>query len=132
MSSGEFALITELRDALGQERPGDGTLIGIGDDAAVLDCGGRSLVACTDTLVAGRHFFADVNAADLAWKALAVNLSDLAAMAPNRAGPCSIWLCRLGWRRLPGVPTLCVAGRSLHLRLSCVWWAAIRWPAMGR
>ncbi|MDD3760752.1 MAG: thiamine-phosphate kinase [Acidithiobacillus sp.] len=80
MSSGEFALITELRDALGQERPGDGTLIGIGDDAAVLDCGGRSLVACTDTLVAGRHFFADVNAADLAWKALAVNLSDLAAM----------------------------------------------------
>ncbi|WP_308388789.1 thiamine-phosphate kinase [Acidithiobacillus sp. AMEEHan] len=80
MPSAEFALIAELRDALGQGRAGDGTLIGIGDDAAVLDCGGRALVACTDTLVAGRHFFADVNAADLAWKALAVNLSDLAAM----------------------------------------------------
>ena len=80
MSIGEFALIEKLRDALGQGRAGDGTLVGIGDDAAVLDCAGRALVACTDTLVAERHFFADVSPADLAWKALAVNLSDLAAM----------------------------------------------------
>ncbi|MEY2342058.1 thiamine-phosphate kinase [Acidithiobacillus sp. IBUN Pt1247-S3] len=80
MSTGEFALIAELRDVLGQGQAGDGTIVGIGDDAAVLDCSGRALVACTDTLVAGRHFFADVNPADLAWKALAVNLSDLAAM----------------------------------------------------
>ncbi len=80
MSVGEFALIAALRDALGQGRAGDGILLGIGDDAAVLDCAGRTLIACTDTLVAGRHFFAEVNPADLAWKALAVNLSDLAAM----------------------------------------------------
>ncbi|MEW5791948.1 MAG: thiamine-phosphate kinase [Pseudomonadota bacterium] len=56
--------------------------LGIGDDAAVLDggCGEEELVATMDTLVAGRHFFADLDAAALGHKALAVNLSDLAAM----------------------------------------------------
>ncbi|NVK21298.1 MAG: thiamine-phosphate kinase [Kangiellaceae bacterium] len=53
----------------------------IGDDCAILDVPKKSkLVTSTDTLIEGVHFFSDVAAADLAYKALAVNVSDLAAM----------------------------------------------------
>lgn len=56
-------------------------VIGPGDDAAVLSVpAGHELVLTTDTLVAGRHFPHDTEAADIGWKAAAVNLSDLAAM----------------------------------------------------
>lgn len=78
MAGGEFALIEQLRSRLG--KVGKGVRLGIGDDAAWLDPAGRQLVATMDTLVADRHFFPDVRPYDLAWKALAVNLSDLAAM----------------------------------------------------
>ncbi|WP_168188930.1 thiamine-phosphate kinase [Thiomicrorhabdus sediminis] len=55
--------------------------IGIGDDGAVLDVPvGKQLVVVTDTLVKGVHFPGDAKAYDIAWKAVAVNLSDLAAM----------------------------------------------------
>ncbi len=55
--------------------------LGVGDDSALLrPPPGEQLVACCDTLVAGRHFPFGTAAADIAWKALAVNLSDLAAM----------------------------------------------------
>lgn len=55
--------------------------LGIGDDAALLDVpAGKRLVACTDTLVDGVHFLRGTAAGDVGWKALAVNLSDLAAM----------------------------------------------------
>ena len=57
-----------------------GTLVGIGDDAAVLDLG-RPAVACVDVLVDGVHFRRGVAPPrDIGHKALAVNLSDLAAM----------------------------------------------------
>ncbi|MGE0028618.1 MAG: thiamine-phosphate kinase [Thermoleophilia bacterium] len=57
-----------------------GTLLGIGDDAAVLDLRGRAVVT-HDMLVDGVHFRrATTGLRDLGWKALAVNLSDLAAM----------------------------------------------------
>jgi thiamine-monophosphate kinase len=57
-----------------------GTILGIGDDAAVLDVGGRAVVT-HDMLVDGVHFRRDTTGLrDLGWKALAVNLSDLAAM----------------------------------------------------
>jgi len=57
-----------------------GTILGIGDDAAVLDVGGRAVVT-HDMLVDGVHFRrATTGLRDLGWKALAVNLSDLAAM----------------------------------------------------
>ncbi|BBP45705.1 thiamine-monophosphate kinase [Thiosulfatimonas sediminis] len=60
----------------------DGTDIGIGDDGAVLSVpAGKQLVVVTDTLVSGVHFPENTCAYDVAWKALAVNLSDLAAMA---------------------------------------------------
>ncbi|MBD3755490.1 MAG: thiamine-phosphate kinase [Gammaproteobacteria bacterium] len=56
--------------------------IGIGDDGAVLSIpAGHQLVVVTDTLVSGVHFPVDAKPYDIAWKALAVNLSDLAAMA---------------------------------------------------
>lgn len=58
--------------------------VGPGDDGAVLRTPpGTELVVVTDTLVAGRHFPEDTRAADVGWKALAVNLSDLAAMGAD-------------------------------------------------
>jgi thiamine-monophosphate kinase len=58
----------------------DGTL-GIGDDCALLaPVAGEMLAISTDMLVEGRHFFADIDPHALGHKALAVNLSDLAAM----------------------------------------------------
>ena len=59
----------------------EGVKVGIGDDGAVLTSrSDQDLVVVTDTLVEGVHFFSDVPPADLGHKALAVNLSDLAAM----------------------------------------------------
>jgi len=78
VTTGEFALIERYF-----RRPpirGD-VILGIGDDAAVLTVpAGRSLVACTDTLTGGIHFPADTAPFAIGHKALAVNLSDLAAM----------------------------------------------------
>lgn len=60
--------------------------LGIGDDAALLRVpAGQELVATTDTLVAGVHFLADADPADLGYRSLAVNLSDLAAMGAEPA-----------------------------------------------
>lgn len=61
---------------------------GIGDDAAVCEVPtGMQLVISTDTLVSGVHFPEDTAPIDIGYKALAVNLSDIAAMG---AEPC--WL----------------------------------------
>lgn len=58
-----------------------GVLLGVGDDAALLrPRAGCVLAASTDTLVEGVHFFAGAEAQALGHKALAVNLSDMAAM----------------------------------------------------
>ena len=52
-----------------------------GDDAALIaPSAGTAMAVSTDTLVAGTHFYPDTDPTDLGWKALAVNLSDLAAM----------------------------------------------------
>jgi thiamine-monophosphate kinase len=57
------------------------TALGIGDDAALIHAGkGQLLAVAADMLVAGRHFFRDVDAESVGHKALAVNLSDMAAM----------------------------------------------------
>ncbi len=59
----------------------DDVLLGVGDDAAVVAVPpGFRLVAAVDTIVAGVHFPIDAAAADIAYRALAVNLSDMAAM----------------------------------------------------
>ena len=60
--------------------PGGAVARGIGDDCALLDFGGSTQLAVTsDMLIAGRHFSPDAAPADIGHKALAVNLSDLAA-----------------------------------------------------
>jgi thiamine-monophosphate kinase len=80
----EFKLIEAIRRRTARTR--DDVALGIGDDAALLDVpADRQLVACTDTLVAGVHFLVDTPAEDIGWKALAVNLSDLAAMGAEPA-----------------------------------------------
>ena len=53
--------------------------LGIGDDAAIVRASGE-LALCADAMVCGRHFFPDADPFPLGKKALAVNLSDLAAM----------------------------------------------------
>jgi len=56
-------------------------VLGVGDDAAIVRArSGMDLVVSADMLVAGRHFFHDTDPALLGHKALAVNLSDMAAM----------------------------------------------------
>src|SRR5690606_8690150 len=85
---GEFELIRRLTQALGidyppapGEKPPAGMLVGLGDDAVVSESHNGALVWTTDTLVAGVHFLPERSAwVDVGWKALAVNLSDLAAM----------------------------------------------------
>lgn len=88
MALGEFELIERYfrRPAAVQcARRGDVEL-GIGDDAALLSPPpGRVLVAALDALVEGRHFPPGVPAASIGHRALAVNLSDLAAMGAEPA-----------------------------------------------
>lgn len=62
-------------------RPAPNAVLGVGDDAALLTVSpGMELAVSTDMLVSGQHFFPDVDPYLLGHKALAVNLSDLAAM----------------------------------------------------
>ena len=57
------------------------TVLGIGDDAAIVTVPGEmELVVSVDSMIAGVHFFPEVKPASLAYKLLAVNLSDMAAM----------------------------------------------------
>ncbi len=66
--------------------PRDDVVLGIGDDCALLQVpAGQQLAVSMDTLVVGRHFVPEVNPADLGHKALAVNLSDLAAIGATPA-----------------------------------------------
>jgi thiamine-monophosphate kinase len=76
---GEFALIARLTKGL-ESRPD--VVLGVGDDAAALDLGADQLLLATcDTQVEGRHFLMRVaTAREIGHKALAVNLSDIAAM----------------------------------------------------
>lgn len=75
MAQGEFALIAQYF-----QRPVQRAVLGVGDDCALLaPQPGMQLAISSDMLVQGRHFFADVDPRTLGHKALAVNLSDLAA-----------------------------------------------------
>ncbi len=84
MALGEFALIERYFRSCGARRAD--VLLGVGDDAALLaspaDC---DLVAATDTLVAAVHFPEHSPPASIGHRALAVNLSDLAAMGARPA-----------------------------------------------
>ena len=79
--SSEFELIRRFF-----ARPARSAVLGVGDDCAlVAPKPGNVLAVTTDMLLAGRHFFPDADPEALGHKALAVNLSDLAAMG---ADPC--------------------------------------------
>lgn len=79
----EFALIDRIR-ARAPAR--DDVALGIGDDCALLDVpAGLQLAITSDTLNAGVHFPLETAPFDIGWKALAVNLSDLAAMGARPA-----------------------------------------------
>ncbi|EAV0572729.1 thiamine-phosphate kinase [Salmonella enterica] len=84
MACGEFSLIARYFDRVRSTRLD--VEAGIGDDCALLNIPEKQTLAIsTDTLVAGNHFLPDIDPADLAYKALAVNLSDLAAMGADPA-----------------------------------------------
>jgi thiamine-monophosphate kinase len=84
MALGEFALIDRYFRACGAPRAD--VVAGVGDDAALLRVPeDADLVAATDTLVAGVHFPHGSPAASIGHRALAVNLSDLAAMGARPA-----------------------------------------------
>lgn len=79
----EFDLIESIRARAGVRSD---VILGIGDDGAVLRVPpGKQLVVAMDTLNPGVHFPAETAAADIGWKSLAVNLSDLAAMGAQPA-----------------------------------------------
>jgi thiamine-monophosphate kinase len=84
---GEFELIQRFfMRAPGTEGPRAGVTVGVGDDAAVLDLPpGSQLVAAVDTLVEGRHFLPGTDPRSIGHRALAVNLSDMAAMGATPA-----------------------------------------------
>ncbi len=80
---GEFALIDLIRKRV---KSRSDVVLGIGDDAALLEVpSDQHLVVSTDTLNSGVHFPEDTAAEDIGYKALAVNLSDLAAMSATPA-----------------------------------------------
>ncbi len=84
---GEFELIRNYFAAASCAQPGEGVVLGIGDDCALLSVGaGEQLAISTDTLVAGVHFPDGCDPFLLGQRALGVSASDLAAMGANALG----------------------------------------------
>jgi thiamine-monophosphate kinase len=84
---GEFELIRRffMRPSASSASQ-SGVSVGIGDDAAVLDLpAGNQLVAAVDTILEGRHFLPGTDPKSIGHRALAVNLSDMAAMGATPA-----------------------------------------------
>lgn len=82
MDVSEQALLTAIRKVLSGAGPE--VRLGVGDDAAVVAPGSGELVLTTDALVEGSHFSrATTSARDLGFKAVVVNVSDIAAMAAS-------------------------------------------------
>lgn len=80
----EFSIIDSFFKAQSHQRKD--VLLGIGDDAALTTIPqGQALVTTTDTLIAGVHFLVNASPHAIAQKAIAVNLSDLAAMGAEPA-----------------------------------------------
>ncbi len=92
MDISEDALLAAIRKVL--SGPGPEVRVGVGDDAAVVSPGSGDLVLTTDALVEGSHFaLATTTARDLGYKAVVVNLSDIAAMAASpRYALCALTL----------------------------------------
>jgi len=90
--AGEFELLGALAPFLASA--GGDLLVGTGDDAAVLRVGGRPICITVDVLVEDVHFRRELSSfADVGWKAVAVNVSDVAAMA-GTPSVAVVGLCR--------------------------------------
>ncbi len=84
---GEFDLIAQYFARPAAARPAEQVALGIGDDCALVQpAPGMQLAVSSDMLVEGRHFLPDVSPEALGHKALAVNLSDLAACGARPLG----------------------------------------------
>jgi thiamine-monophosphate kinase len=79
--SAETAFIESLRDLATSPAARE-----LADDAAVLEVGGKTLVLTHDVIAEGVHFLAEDPPGDVAWKLVAVNLSDLAAKGARPLG----------------------------------------------
>jgi len=79
--TGELAFIEALRRIAGH--PGARRL---DDDCAVVEFGGETVVLTHDMMVEGIHYLPDQDAADIAWKLVATNMSDLAAKGAEPVG----------------------------------------------
>ena len=92
---GEETLVRAIRALAAHDGEAAGVRVGIGDDCAVLEPRpGTSLLATTDLLLEDVHFRRRwAEPADIGWKALAVNLSDIAAMGgrPRWGPPGYVW-----------------------------------------
>ncbi|MCC6346017.1 MAG: thiamine-phosphate kinase [Nitrospirales bacterium] len=80
---GELHLLREIRRRFSpvSDAPGSGVLVGIGDDAAVIDSKGKKLLVTTDTMNEGIHFDLDFSSPfHLGFKLVSVNVSDIMAM----------------------------------------------------
>ncbi|OOF69373.1 thiamine-phosphate kinase [Rodentibacter caecimuris] len=85
MGNGEFDVIRRYFTPFGRITRSD-VIVSIGDDCAVTQHLQNQYVATTtDTMVENTHFLPSISASDLAYKAIATNLSDLAAMGANPA-----------------------------------------------
>lgn len=79
IAGGEFELIKRIKAQVKPNHPR--AILGIGDDAAILPRPSGTLLACIDMLVENIHFISGIISPwQLGWKALAVNISDIAAM----------------------------------------------------
>ncbi|MET0179889.1 MAG: thiamine-phosphate kinase [Novosphingobium sp.] len=108
--SGERDLISSLRTLA--THPAARAL---NDDAAVLEIGGEALVLTHDMMIEGVHFLRGQDPADVAWKLVAVNLSDLAAKG---AEPLGVLLgYQLGRDDARFVEGLCVALAAFEVPL---------------
>lgn len=80
----EFSIIEQY--FTNQTQPRHDVIVGVGDDCAITQIPQNQVLATTtDTLVSGIHFLPETSPQDIAHKALAVNLSDLAAMGATPA-----------------------------------------------
>ncbi len=79
--SGEAAFIAALRGLASHP-----AARGLADDCAVLEVGGETLILTHDMMIEGVHWLAGQDPADVAWKLLATNLSDLAAKGAEPIG----------------------------------------------
>jgi thiamine-monophosphate kinase len=114
MSDSEFDIIEKYFTPLTTR---DDVVLGVGDDAALLKPpAGKQLVMTMDTLIAGVHFPAATCPEDIAYKSIAVNLSDLAAMGAEPA-----WLMLS--LSLPDVDTHWLTRFSQSFQTTCTEYA---------